>query len=649
VAELRESGGKDESYLQASSAKEQPEIWDNDDSSAVAVHCIEVMMQGEDPNHMNPNKMEWRGDYLCLKSRTSLEIPEYILKQAFHRRNIQDEKALATGMRLYRSGGPKKDPVLVLAPQKPQMKLQAAGAKFLKPAHVVYKTKHKTGLLESVLRVLSHTLKNEEPLRACPQPGPSWHQVLDTTHIKFEDIPKILLDPVTEILDPANCCGITSILQLVEHVVVHLGLSQLFVPYEGSRMQDMVIMLGSKESTTLKFQQAIKECRKGKNDTPRVLAVSILCSDFVIDTEALELDAGKSESILYKLGAFIVFKDGVYTSHVKDPVSMYYIRGDGLETTRRQWRTTRKELIHKQALLLYYQDRASSPSDVALHVEKPCAPSSSQLECSKAKGPELCAQSGLQPQLPTAASEPAKEDQIDKILARIQVCSSYRESGPVKIAQCAAINLPYDANLDLHLDSFRREQMDSTEREGQCFVARDSVSQNLIVRSLAIKTRPEFYRYQEKASWVFIDELCAKLRTSTGFTHSLQSLELDPDKIKHAFNKPPATPETCYSRYIANRGMTLMEAVKHHNDFYKKKNAGCLIQALQVPDITGTGISYSNQFGGCRKQKTVFKQTAYAHLLHGMLAGMNEMQELVIYLPVSADERDSILQILCGL
>ena len=42
---------------------------------------------------------------------------------------------------------------------------------------------------------------------------------------------------------------------------------------------------------------------------------------------------------------------------------------------------------------------------------------------------------------------------------------------------------------------------------------------------------------------------------STGFTHSLQSLELDPDKIKHAFNKPPATPETCYSQYIANRGM----------------------------------------------------------------------------------------------
>ena len=89
-----------------------------------------------------------------------------------------------------------------------------------------------------------------------------------------------------------------------------------------------------------------------------------------------------------------------------------------------------------------------------------------------------------------------------------------------------------------------------------------------------------------------------------------------------------------------------MVAVKYHNDFYRKKNAGCLIRALHIPDTTKT--SYSNLHSG--KQTPDFKQTTYAYLLYGMLAADKHiMQELVIYLPVSANERQNILQILCGL
>jgi hypothetical protein len=656
VAELRGSGGTD--CLSASRAKEQPKIWNNDCAAAVAVHCIQAMMQG------NPHRMEWQGDYLRLKSETSLEIPRRFLEQAFLRQNIVDEKALSTGMRLYRLGGahgvaggsPKGEPVLVLAPQKPHTTLQAqaASARSSTPAPVVHKTQSKTGFLESVLRCLSPTMQNEQPPQACPQSGPSWHPVFaqkDTEGEEFEDIPETLLSPVRDLLDPANCCGISSITPLFEYVVSSLGISHLF----GNSKQDVVITLGSSRSKSLNFEQAIKQCGKHNIDTARVLAVSILCSDFKMDDDALELDhIGESECIRYDLGAFIVFKQGKYTSYVKKSSNYYEINGQ--KTNRKQWKTAKRELALVHAFLLYYQDRASLPSAAANQVGRHGAPLLSRH--SRAIGPEPSALSGPQPLLSPcasvsakAASVPAKKDQIKlsaEVLDRIQVSSSDHHDGggggQIKIA----INLPYDAELDFEVRDFRYDQMNHSTPMQVCHRPR-TVLIPTITRSLALLTSPEYEKVKTDSGWVFIDELSESLRASTGFTHSLQSLDLDHDSIRHVFRRTVAKPpfnldETRILQYIASKGMVLMEAVKHHNKFFALNHSQ--FQALQISSDT-TESFYSKQLRGVKKEE--FKQATCAYLLHGMLAGIKTMQHLVIYLPVSADERQSILQVLCAI
>jgi hypothetical protein len=87
-----------------------------------------------------------------------------------------------------------------------------------------------------------------------------------------------------------------------------------------------------------------------------------------------------------------------------------------------------------------------------------------------------------------------------------------------------------------------------------------------------------------------------------------------------------------------------MEAVKHHNKFFALNHSQ--FQALQISSDT-TESFYSKQLRGVKKEE--FKQATCAYLLHGMLAGIKTMQHLVIYLPVSADERQSILQVLCAI
>jgi hypothetical protein len=685
VAELRGSGGTVTPCPEESKAKKQPTIWKHAEAENVAKLCISDMMTSGAQTKANPKNLQWRGNYLCLASETSSTIPTRILQQAFNRRNITDQEALSNGLCLYRLGGSageKQYPVLVLEPQNPLMQAQAAKAINFKVSttgtvvHDINKNElldiqkggappsvHKiktNGLLEAVLRCLSLILEKEQP--ACFQADSVWHRILSqskTAALNIEEIPKKLWDPLSEMLEPSTCDGIHSILHVFEHVVLHLGISHLFLPSESSSCSlEKVVKLGKSE-TTIKFEEAIAaRLRCGENEiaTPRVLAVSKQCTNLTIETEVLALDVGKSRSIQYGLGAFIVCEQSDYTSYVKNQ-SFYKVNDN---TQRKQTKTALTVLNKNQAFLLFVQDIASSPSEAGTCVGAHCD-FLSKTQHSKAKEPKLSIQAISSAQLPlrtymsaTAASAPAKKNQINltaEILKRIEVCNKYHDTeiGPVPIAQCAAINLSYDANLDMHLEHFRRHQMDlKSEDRLECSAAKGELSEKIITCSLAHQTRPEFKRYQEKSAWVFIDELCEKLRTSTGYTHSLQSLELDRENIMHAFNKPStSTYETKYLQYIENRGMALMEAVKYHNDFYKKKkNAGCLIRALHIPDTTET--SYSNLVRG--EQTTDFKQTTYAYLLYGMLAaGKHVMQELVIYLPVSANERQNILQILCGL
>jgi hypothetical protein len=54
-------------------------------------------------------------------------------------------------------------------------------------------------------------------------------------------------------------------------------------------------------------------------------------------------------------------------------------------------------------------------------------------------------------------------------------------------------------------------------------------------------------------------ELCDKLRTITGFTNSLQSLELNREVIDHTFTQS----EKGYLNYIADRGMDLTHAIPY--------------------------------------------------------------------------------------
>ncbi len=143
--------------------------------------------------------------------------------------------------------------------------------------------------------------------------------------------------------------------------------------------------------------------------------------------------------------------------------------------------------------------------------------------------------------------------------------------------------------------------------------------------------------YGEKADWVFIDELCDKLRTSTGFTHSLQSLELNTEKIHYKFTQSDET----YLKYIADRGMDLIHAVQYYNNFYRKKDTYCLIKALQLPDTKGAKFSMMTTRGS---RQPVSMLTIYAHLLHGMFAGMHRMPEFVIRLPVSESDRLEIIE-----
>ena len=666
-----------------SKAEKQPTFWKHAENENVAKLCISDMMTSGAQTRANPMNLQWRGNYLCLASETSSTIPARILQQAFNRRNITDQEALTTGLCLYRFGGnagERQYPVLVLAPQNPLMQAQAAKAINSKVSttgtvvHDINKNEsldiqkggappsvHKiktNGLLEAVLRCLSLILEKEQP--ACFQADSVWHRILSqskTAALNIEEIPKKLSNPLSEMLEPSTCDGIHSILHVFEHAVLHLGISHLFLLSESSSCsQEIVVTLGKSE-TTIKFEEAIAaRLRCGENEiaTPRVLAVSKQCANLTIETEMLALDVGKSRSMHYGLGAFIVCEQSAYTSYVKN--DGYYKVNDIIQ--RRQWRTARTVLKKNQAFLFFVQDSASCPSLAeAGKCDGAHGDFLSKRRHLKAQEPKLSIQAISSTQLPlrtevsaTAASAPAKKNHINlpvEVLKRIEVYNKdhYTEIGTVPTPQCAAINLSYDPKLDLHLDSFRRYQMDLKDQLVSC-AAKGELS-GIITCSLAHQTRPEFEKYQEKSAWVFIDELCERLRTSTGYTHSLQSLELDHENIMHAFNKPSTTTyETKYLRYIKNRGMALMVAVKYHNDFYRKKNAGCLIRALHIPDTTKT--SYSNLHSG--KQTPDFKQTTYAYLLYGMLAADKHiMQELVIYLPVSANERQNILQILCGL
>lgn len=99
--------------------------------------------------------------------------------------------------------------------------------------------------------------------------------------------------------------------------------------------------------------------------------------------------------------------------------------------------------------------------------------------------------------------------------------------------------------------------------------------------------------------------------------------------------------------------MSLMEAVLYHNHFYARQ-VDCQIQALQVSDTANLEILTSKQVQFHlrllrEEEKVIFRQKTYAYLLHGMLAGMKKMPELVIYLPVHANERESIFKIMRGI
>ena len=655
---MKKSGG-----AEASMAENQSEIWENVHASEVAEYCIREMMKSIDlSSEPATGRVMWKGDYLCPTESQDTRIPTHILQNAFQVFNITDAEALSTGMRLFRNDkGPV--PVLILA-KKSKKSFKADNRRrvsFAKPAVQTHKIRerklafpnnspaggalpdmHKiksSGLIEPVLRCLRLILNQEkcsQPEPACSQPEPSWYQISlqDETADKIvEKIPQNLLVPLNDILDPTNIAGIPSILNIFEHVVKCLHISHLFTPSE------IVIKLGDSELKSSDFQKAITARLRSKNSMtamPRVLAVSIQrqCSEWNGDT--LVLEAGNSRSIHYSLGAFILYEDGVYTSYVRD--GRYFKVND--EEQRKQWRSVRVKIGESQ-FLIFVQDEASHTSEAGIDLQGHRDLSSSQHSKAKVQvrveqlAPALLQTSSTVTATNSSAPEMRNEVKLPDLkeaLSRIQVC------GPIQIDQCAVINLPYDEKFNVHLDCFRSKQTEPNF----CIPLHDSAQtqlfQNLITpRSLAFQARPNCNMDGEKADWVYIDELCDKLRTSTGFTHSLQSLELNTEKIHYRFTQSDET----YLKYIADRGMDLIHAVQYYNTFYRKKDAYCLIKALTLPDTKGAKFSTMTTRGS---RQPVPMLTIYAHLLHGMFASMHQMPEFVIRLPVSESERQEIIE-----
>ncbi len=706
------TGGLDKPSLQSS--EQHPEIWKNKDAGRAATDCIAAMMRG-DQKIDDRTRVQWRGRYLCLVSETSLNIPTRILEQVFHRLNIGDEPALHTGMRLYRIGEEKSSTVLVLAPRKPSTEQQAGSATCSPSAHIP-NSNLENGLVESVLRCVSHILKTNSRRPALSQSGSLWHKLLssiETEDIRFEDIPRDLLTPylTSEILDSVISGGMLPVIHLFQHVVSCLGISYLFVNSESkSSSQEIVIMLETPELKNLNFEQAIAEhvqLRQNKIATPRVLAVSAQCPCLKTGNGELELDTGGSKSIIYQLDACIACPGNAYSSYVRE---MSYYKVNNAEK-RNQWRTIRKLLSQNHAFLLFVQDSASSPSEVEVKVgnqgallsmakpqhEKSSAQHGSTTQgqqelrheetgeeagCvaggdgggwrkqgvwqkttgwggSRALGRSSLSHGTSQSLAATAAPAPAKYVTLDfeqtaEIEKRIQVSS---ENPVGKIAQCASINLSYEDACEIALQDLRLDQTEDhcgSESKPACHQARTVLSNVAIESSLAVLTRPNHRVYGQTAGWIFIDQLCKKLRNSTGFTHSLQSIDLNVDEIQREF-KAGSRPihETAIFQYMEDRGMALMQAVQYHNDFYNKK-VDCQIQALQVSVITDSETSYSKYVENYlrllqEEQKVIFRQKMYAYLLRGMLARLKKMPELVICLPVLENERQSIFEIMRGI
>jgi hypothetical protein len=452
-----------------------------------------------------------------------------------------------------------------------------------------------------------------------------------------------------------------------------------------------VITLEAPELKHLEFVKAIAEhVQLGQNKiaTPRVLAVSAQCPR--LKASELELDIGGSKRILYHLDAFIACQENAYSSYVRD-ASLYKVDTQG---KRRQWKTIKTILSQNHAFLLFVQDSARSPSEVEVQVGNQGARSSttkpqksstqpgsttqghqkllqqksrrtpSEVEVqvgnqdarlSIAKLPKSSAQPGSNPQgqqklQATAAPEPAEDvtlefKQTAEIEKRIQVSSENPEG---KIAQCASINLSYQGACKTALQDLRLTQIEAYVNYGgkpACHQPRTMLSDGAIESSLAVPTRPNHHVYDQLAGWIFIDQLCKKLKKSTGFTHSLQSLDLKVDEIQREF-KAGSRPiyETAIFQYMADRGLALMQAVKYHNDFYNKE-VDCQIQALQVSVITDPETFYAKYVS----KSLIFRQKMYAYLLHGMIAGMKTMPKLVIYLPVLENERQGIFEIMRGI
>jgi len=754
VAESNVSGGLYGPSLQSSG--QHPEIWKNESADRVAIDCIEAMMIGDEKTD-DLSRLIWRDHYLCIANEASSNIPTHILQKVFHNLNISDDQALETGMRLYRFGGDKRSPVLVLAPQKPSTEQQAGSATCSPGAHIPYSKK---GLVESVLRCVSHILKTDPRYPAPSQSvSPSlWHKLLssidsETGDIRFEDIPKLedLLPPnlKSEILHPVNSGGMPDsmppVIHLFQHVVSCLGISYLVNSESKSSSQEIVITLEAPALKHPEFVKAIAEhVQLGQNKiaTPRVLAVSAQCPRLKVSE--LELDIGGSKRILYHLDAFIACPENVYSSYVRES-SFYKV---DTQRKRRQWKTIQTILSENHAFLLFVQDSARSPSEVEVQVGNQDARSSttkpqkssaqpgsttqgqqkllqqesrrtpsevevqvgnqdarssttkpqkssaqpgsttqghqksrqqesrrtpSEVEVqvgnqdaslSIAKLPKSSAPPGSNPQAQqklqaTAAPEPAEDvtlkfKQTAEIEKRIQVSSENPEG---KIAQCASFNLSYQGACITALQDLRLTQLEAYELSGgkpACHQARPVLSDNAIESSLAVCTRPGHRIYGQSAGWIFIDQLCKKLRKSTGFTHSLQSLDLKVDEIQREF-KAGSRPiyETAIFQYMADRGLALMQAVKYHNDFYNQK-VDCQIHALQVSVITDPETSYAKYVGSYSRslqeeQSVIFWQKMYAYLLHGMIAGMKTMPKLVIYLPVLENERQGIFVIMRGI
>jgi hypothetical protein len=699
VAESNVSGGLYGPSLQSSG--QHPEIWKNESADRVAIDCIEAMMIGDEKTD-DLSRLIWRDHYLCLANEASWNIPTHILKKVFYNRNISDDQALETGMRLYRFGGDKRSPVLVLAPQKPSTEQQAGSATCSPGAHIPYSKK---GLVESVLRCVSHILKTD-PRYPAPSKSVSsslWHKLLssidsETGDIRFEDIPKLedLLPPnlKSEILHPINSGGMPDstppVIHLFQHVVSCLGISYHVNSESKSSSQEIVITLEAPELKHREFVKAIAEhVQLGQNKiaTPRVLAVSAQCPHLKVSE--LELDIGGSKRILYHLDAFIACQENAYSSYVRE-ASLYKVDTQG---KRRQWKTIKQILSQNHAFLLFVQDSARSPSEVEVQVGNQGARSSttkpqksSAQPGSKTQGQQKLLQQksrrtpsevevqvgnqdacSLMVELPkssaqpgsnqgqqklhaTAAPEPAEDvtlkfKQTAEIEKRIQVSSENPEG---KIAQCASINLSYQGACKTALQELRFTQLEAYELSGgkpACHQARPVLSDKAIKRSLAVCTRPGHRVYDQLAGWIFIDQLCEKLRKSTGFTHSLQSLDLKVDAIQREF-KAGSRPihEAAIFQYMADRGLALMQAVEYHNDLYNKE-VDCQIQALQVSVITDPETFYAKYVS----KSLIFRQKMYAYLLHGMIAGMKTMPKLVIYLPVLENERQGIFEIMRGI